>query len=71
MSLIKYINKTHVFCLHLIKINHLVDYLNLQQKPYLHKTFDFEFPYIKVRFTDKSSKAPQIEDRIKLTLVLN
>ena len=35
------------------------------------KTFDLEFLYIKVWFTDQNSKLLEIEDKIKLTLVIN
>ena len=35
------------------------------------KTFNSEFPCIKVWFTDQNSKAPQIEDKINITLVIN
>ena len=35
------------------------------------KTFNSEFPYIEVWFTDQNSKAPQIEDKINITLVIN
>ena len=35
------------------------------------KTFDSEFSYIKVRFTDQSYKPLEIEDKINITLVIN
>ena len=35
------------------------------------KTFDSEFPYIEVWFTDQNSRPLEIEDKIKVTLVIN
>ena len=35
------------------------------------KTFDSEFPYIEVWFTDQNSRHLEIEDKIKATLVIN
>ena len=35
------------------------------------KTFDSEFSYIKVWFTDQNSKPLEIEDKINITLVIN
>ena len=35
------------------------------------KTFDSEFSYIEVWFTDQSSNPLEIEDKIKITLVIN
>ena len=35
------------------------------------KTFDSEFSYNEVWFTDQNSKPPEIEDTIKITLVIN
>ena len=35
------------------------------------KTFDSEFSYIEVWFTDQNSKPPEIEDKINITLVIN
>ena len=35
------------------------------------KTFNSEFPCTEVWFTDQNSKAPQIEDKINITLVIN
>ena len=35
------------------------------------KTFDSEFWYIEVWFTDQNSKPPEIEDKINITLVIN
>ena len=34
------------------------------------KTFDSEFSYIEVWFTDQNSKPPEIEDKINITLVI-
>ena len=35
------------------------------------KTFNLEFSYIKVRFTDQNSKPLEIEDKINIALVIN
>ena len=35
------------------------------------RTFDLEFSYIKVWFTDQNSKPLQKEDKINITLVVN
>ena len=35
------------------------------------KTFDSEFSYIEVWFTDQNSKPLEIEDKINIALVLN
>ena len=35
------------------------------------KTFDSEFSYIEVWFTDQNSKPLEIEDKISITLVIN
>ena len=35
------------------------------------KTFDSEFSYIEVWFTDKNSKPLETEDKINITLVIN
>ena len=35
------------------------------------KTFESEFSYIKVWFTDSNSKLLEIEDKIKITLILS
>ena len=35
------------------------------------KTFNSEFPYIEVWFTDRKSKPLEIEDKINITLVIN
>ena len=35
------------------------------------KTFDSEFSYVKVWFTDQNSKPIEIKDKINITLVIN
>ena len=35
------------------------------------KTFDSEFSYVEVWFTDQNSDSPEIEDKINITLVTN
>ena len=34
------------------------------------KTFDSEFPYVEVWFTDQNSKPLEIKDKISITLVI-
>ena len=41
------------------------------QKFYVFKNVDSEFSYIEVWFTDQNSKSLEIEDKIKITLVIN
>ena len=46
--------------------------LNISSKNFIFlKTFNSEFSYIEVSFTDQSSKPLKIEDKIKITLVIN
>ena len=46
--------------------------LNISPKTFLFlKTFDSEFPYIDVWFTDQNSKPLQIEDKIIIILVID
>ena len=35
------------------------------------KTFDSEFSYMELWFTDQNSKPVEIEDKINITLVIN
>ena len=41
------------------------------QKFIFKKTFDSEFSYFEVWFTDQNSMPLEIEDKIKITLVIN
>ena len=43
----------------------------LLKKNYIFKTFNSEFSYIKVWFTDQNSKSLEIEDKINIILVIN
>ena len=46
--------------------------LDIQPKSFIFlKTFDSEFSYIEVWFTDQNSKPLEIEDKTKMTLVIN
>ena len=46
--------------------------LDISPKNFLFlKTFDSEFSYIEVWFTDQNSKPLEIEDKINITLVIN
>ena len=45
---------------------------DISQKKFIFpKTSDSEFSYIKVRFTDHSSKPLEIEGKVNITLVIN
>ena len=47
-------------------------YLDISPKNFTFlKTFDFEFSYLEVWFTDHNSKSAEIEDKISITLVIN
>ena len=56
----------HLF---LIIIWSIIKYFS--QKKYFSKTFNSEFSYIEVWFTDKNSKPLKKEDKISITSVLN
>ena len=46
--------------------------LNISPKNFiLLKTFNSEFSYIEIWFTDQNSKLPEREDKINITLVIN
>ena len=46
--------------------------LNVSPKTFIFlKTFNSEFSYIEVLFTDQSSKPLETEDKINITLVIN
>ena len=46
--------------------------LDISQKKFIFlKTFDSEFSYIEVWFTDQNSKPEEIEDKINIILVIN
>ena len=66
------INKIQKSYTHLFRINRLVVSL-LEISPTNHiflKTFNTEFNYMEVWFTDQNSQPLEIEDRINLTLVI-
>ena len=44
---------------------------NYPQDSRVLKTFDSEFSYVEVWFTDKNSKPLEIEDKINITLNIN
>ena len=55
-----------------IPIKSFVQLLDTSPKKILFlKTFDLEFSYIEVWFTDQNSKRPETEDKINITLVIN
>ena len=71
MLLIIISNKTQESCIHLFLINLSVDYWIFLPKILFLKTFDSEFSYIEVWFTDQNSNTLGIEDKINLTIVIN
>ena len=73
MLLIIVINKVQESCTQLFIINRSVNYyLDISPKNFIFlKTFDSEFSYIEVCYTDENSKPLKIEDKINVTLVIN
>ena len=56
-------------CIHMSLISQLLD---ISPKNFIFsKTFNSEFLYIEVWFTDQNSKPLEIEDKINITLVFN
>ena len=52
--------------------NSFVGLLDISLKNFIFlKTFNSEFPYIELWFTDQNSKPLEIEDKINITLVIN
>ena len=62
------INKIQESCTHLFPLNRLVSYYLFQPK---RQTFNSEFSYIEVWFTNQNSKPLEIEDKINITLVIS
>ena len=71
--LIIVINKVQESCTQLFIINRSVNYyLDISPKNFIFlKTFDSEFSYIEVYYTDENSNPLKIEDKINVTLVIN
>ena len=66
------ISKIEESCIHLFLINHLVKLLDVPPKNFIFvKTFNSEFPYTEIWFTDQNSKPLEIEDKINIILVIN
>ena len=65
-------NNIQEFYIHLFLINHLVVFQKFHQQILsLHlKTFNPEFSYTEIWFTDQNSQALEIKDRINVTSVL-
>ena len=56
----------------LCSITPFVQLVDISHKKFiLLKTYDSEFSYIEVCFTDQNSKLPEIDDKINFTLVIN
>ena len=49
----------------------LGELLDISPKNLFLKTFDSEFSYIEVWFTDQNSKPLEIEDKINIILIIN
>ena len=73
MLLIIVINKVQESCTQLFIINRSVNYYSdISPKNFIFlKTFDSEFSYIEVCYTDENSNPLKIEDKINVTLVIN
>ena len=73
MLLIIVINKVQESCTQLFIINRSVNYyLDISPKNFIFlKTFDSEFSYIEVCYTDENSNPLKIKDKINVTLVIN
>ena len=71
--LIIVINKVQESCTQLFIINRSVNYYSdISPKNFIFlKTFDSEFSYIEVCYTDENSNPLKIEDKINVTLVIN
>ena len=63
-----FVNKIQESCIHLFLINHLVICYIFHP---LVKTFNLEFSYIEVWFTDRNSKLLEIKDKINIILVID
>ena len=61
------VNKNREFCIHLYLISLDISLENMM----VLKTFNSEFSYIKVSFTDQNYKPLEVEDNINITLVIN
>ena len=59
--------------MHLVIFNNLFGQLNdISTKNFIFlRTFNSEFLYIEIWFTDQNSKPLEIEDKIKVVLVIN
>ena len=65
-------NKFQELCLHFFSGKLFGELLDISPKNFIFlKTFDSEFSYIEVWFTDQSSKPLEIEDEINITSVIN
>ena len=65
------IKEIQEFYINLFLINYLVVYQKFHQPIlFFKKTFNSEFSYIEVWFTDQKSQALEMEDKINLTLVM-
>ena len=66
MLLIIIINKIQESCIHLLGQSLDISSVNFM----FLKTFDSEFSYVKVWFTDQISNSLEIENKINITLVI-
>ena len=59
------------YCILLFLINRLVNYYLFNPNFLFFKTFDSEFSYIEVWFTDQNSNLIEIKDKINVTHQIN
>ena len=71
MLLIIVINKNQELSIHLFLLNCSFSYQNFTRKFLLLETFDSEFSYVEVWFTDQNSNPIEIKYNINITLVIN
>ena len=65
-------NKFQELCLHFFSGKLFGELLDISPKNFIFlKTFDSEFSYIEVCYTDENSNPLKIEDKINVTLVIN
>ena len=66
------INMVLEHCIHLLKINYFDHLLDISSKTLIFlKTFNSEFSYIEVLFTDQNSRPLEMENKINITIAIN
>ena len=69
--LLTWFNKSLVYICHQKIVWPIIRYTNLPTNFIFLKTFNSEFSYIELWFTDQNYKLLEIEDKINITLVIN